>query len=48
MNDDFYGKEVIINSTVVPIDPLPDHEQLALEIYGKALKEAYGQRIPKS
>lgn len=37
-----YGKCVILTEEVVPNEPFQEHEQLALDIYAKALKEVYG------
>lgn len=37
--NEWFGRILILTGNVVPNDPLPEHEQIALEIYARALKE---------
>jgi hypothetical protein len=38
---EWFGKALILTGEVIPNEPLPDHQQMALEIYAKVLKELH-------
>jgi len=44
VEDQWFGRELVLTGEVIPNEPLPEHEQIALELYARALKEVYGKR----